>query len=373
MTVRLLYLVSHPIQYQAPLLRQIAREPGIDFTVLFIQDTSSGYHDEGFGRHIRWDGDMPLREGYANRVATFASLWPEISRCDVLWVHGWQGPVIWSALLMARVLGKPVLMRGENTLCAMPDGQGVRGWAKRLYLKTVFSCCSLFLTIGSDNRDYYLAHGVTPERLIPMPYAIDTDSFSRSALTARPDRSALRRRLGLPEDRQIVLFAGKLTVRKRPDLLLAAWRSAHWPAAKPVLLFVGEGELSPVLRAMNESDVYFAGFVNQSMLPAYYDLADIFVLPSVREPWGLAVNEAMACATAVIVSDQVGAARDLIDGVNGTVVPADDADALGQAMADLLARAEVAGKAAQATIMEWGYREDVKGLRHALRTVERAS
>ncbi len=369
MSVSLLYLVSHPIQYQAPLLRRIADEPGIDLRVLFAHDTSSGYHDIGFGRHIRWDGDSPLREGYTSRVATYASLWPEISRCDVLWIHGWQGPLFWVALLLARTMGKPVLMRGENTLCAMPDGQGMRQWIKRLYLKAIFSCCSLFLTIGSDNRAYYLAHGVPSERLIPMPYAIDNDRFSQAALTARPDRLALRRHLGLPEDRPIILFAGKLTARKRPDLLLQAWKSAPWRAQKPVLLFVGDGQLLSDLKAWSDEDVYFSGFVNQSALPAYYDLADIFVLPSVREPWGLAVNEAMACGTPVIVSDQVGAANDLVDGATGIVVPADDALALGLAMAELLGRASEAGRAAHATIMGWGYREDVQGLHRALRTL----
>src|ERR1700754_573695 len=62
-TVRLAYLVSHPIQYQAPLLRRIAQEPDIDLTVLFGSDFSvRGYKDEGFGVGVKWD--VPLLEGY---------------------------------------------------------------------------------------------------------------------------------------------------------------------------------------------------------------------------------------------------------------------------------------------------------------------
>lgn len=192
MTVRLLYLVSHPIQYQAPLLRRIAQEPGISLKVLFLRDTSSGYDDPGFGRPVKWDGEVALRAGYNSAIASRLTLFKEIADCDALWLHGWQGPIFWAALGCARLLHKPVLMRGENTLAAMPDGAGARGWAKRLYLSAVFSSCSGFLAIGGDNRDYYLAHGVDPGRIFSMPYAVDNAMFSRAAEAARPNRPQLR-------------------------------------------------------------------------------------------------------------------------------------------------------------------------------------
>lgn len=367
MSVRLLYLVSHPIQYQAPMLRRIAQEPGIALQVLFERDTSDGYHDPGFGQRIRWDGDTPLRQGYDNRVASTGDVFTAVRDCDVLWLHGWQGPFFWQALAYAGLMGKPVLMRGENTLGAMPDGAGLRGWAKRRYLNAVFSCCSRFMAIGSDNKDYYLAHGIAPDRIDWMPYAVDNGMFSAAAQAGRPNRRHLRHALGIAQDRRVILFAGKLTPRKRPDLLLEAWKNAPWSGPRPALLFVGDGELGPQLQANGEDGVHFTGFINQSSLPEYYDLADIFVLPSVREPWGLAVNEAMACGTTVVVSDQVGAARDLIDGDNGIIVPADDAASLGDAMVRLLARSDAAGARAQSTVMTWGFEEDVQGLREALR------
>ena len=60
---RLAYFVSHPIQYQAPLLRRIAQEPDIDLKVFFSSDQSvRGYHDTGFGVHVKWD--VPLLDGY---------------------------------------------------------------------------------------------------------------------------------------------------------------------------------------------------------------------------------------------------------------------------------------------------------------------
>lgn len=366
MSVRLLYLVSHPIQYQAPLLRRIAQEPGILLKVLFIRDTSSGYDDPGFGRRVKWDGDFPLREGYENAVVSGLALFRHIRDCDVLWLHGWHGPSFWSALGIAWLLNKPVLMRGENTIAAMPDGQGIRGWAKRRYVSAVFSGCSQFLAIGSDNRDYYLAHGVDLERIALMPYAVDNMMFARAAEMARANRSELRRQLGLSDTQKVILFAGKLQARKRPDLLLRAWRRANWQGERPALVFVGDGELMAQLQARRDKDVSFIGFVNQSTLPAYYDLADLFVLPSVQEPWGLAVNEAMACGTAAIVTDEVGAARDLIHDGNGYVIPVDHVGRLSQVLVAGLAQSEELGRKAQSSIMAWGFEQDVIGLRDSL-------
>ena len=190
-----------------------------------------------------------------------------------------------------------------------------------------------------------------------MPYAVDNDVFAERSALARTDRCALRACLGVPPTRKIVLFAGKLQRRKKPDLLAAALSDAVWNGDPPALLFVGDGELRADLERL-APDAIFTGFVNQTELPAYYDLADIFVLPSLREP-GLAVNEAMACGTAVIVSDQVGCAADLVDSQTGRVVPADDLTALTWALVDCFDRSEDMGKAARKKITRWGFNEDI--------------
>ena len=116
----------------------------------------------------------------------------------------------------------------------------------------------------------------------------------------------------------------------------------------------------------------FFGFRNQSELPSIYAMSDVFALPSRDEPWGLAVNEAMACGTAVISTDQCGCSADLVDDVVGRSVPADDCDALVAALIDVLADAgasEAMGRAAQDRIATWSYAEDIAGLKAALTAV----
>lgn len=367
MTVRLLYLVSHPIQYQAPLLRRIAAEPGIDLRVLFEWVPSGGsYHDEGFGRTVSWD--VPLRDGYDNALVAEADLDAELRRCDVVWLHGWQTRLFRRVLARAAALGRPVLMRGENSDDAMPDGTGPRGWLKRIYLRRIFGRCAGFLCIGQANRRYYLRRGISPERLFSMPYAIDNGFFADRAAACAPAET--RRALGLPENRPVVLYAGKLMERKHPHTLLAAWRDAPWPEGlRPVLAYVGDGEMRAKLEGQGGPDVHFLGFRNQSELPAIYAMADVFVLASEREPWGLAINEAMACGTAVVVGDQCGAALDLVDDTVGAVVRGGDPSALGQALARVVPEADAKGAAARQRIATWDFEADVTGLNQALAAV----
>jgi|TARA_B100000315_G_scaffold258393_2_gene310299 glycosyltransferase involved in cell wall biosynthesis len=366
-TINLVYLVSHPIQYQAPLLRNIAADSEFDLQVLFESDFSAGnYRDDGFAVDVRWD--VPLRSGYSNALVHEVDLAVTIGEADVIWVHGWQSAALRRVVDLARAAGTPVLMRGENWFGAMPDGGVPKKWAKRFYLGRHFEKCSAFLSIGSKNREYYLDYGISDKLLFSMPYAIDNDYFTSRATEAAANE--VRQHHGIEEGRKIILYAGKMSRRKHPELLLAAWdRMSDGVDNAPILLFVGDGEMRAELEQRAPQGVIFAGFKNQSEMPAYYGVADLFVLMAEREPWGLAVNEAMACGTGVIVSDEVGAAYDLVDDRTGVRLPVGDADALSAALASSLDHSEHLGHAAAEKIQDWGFDADIEGLKAAVASV----
>lgn len=377
--MKLLYIVEHPIQYQAPLLRRITAELGVEFTVLFRNlGSADGAFDQGFGQPVTWD--TPLLEGYQYKVTDILSDAKEMIRAtDIVWFHGWQGRRMRRLLDYAHRLGKPVLMRGENTLKAMPPPNWPLSWLKARYLDWIFSRCSLFLTVGQDNAAYYANYGVPEDRMVLVPYAVDNTFFQDAGQTASLSRRDLRRQLGLAPHRPVILFAGKMQKRKHPDILLEAFNRSlariNEQGLRPYLLFVGDGEMSDDLRtrAAENPDVIFTGFKNQSELPAFYDLADIFVLASSREPWGLAVNEAMNAGCAVIVSDECGCAADLVCSNTGIIVQPGDPDALTSAICNLLSSPEgLAAKQASAKqkVSNWGFGEDLIGLRTALSKIQ---
>jgi glycosyltransferase involved in cell wall biosynthesis len=391
--IRLAYLVTHPIQYQAPLLRRVAADPDIDLHVFFGSDFSVKRHvDGGFGQVIEWD--VPLLDGYAHsflplrgwalpagRDPSFRRPWngglaAELrrDRFDALWVHGYHRLSHLEAMAIARARGIKVLIRDEVT--AISAG---RSLAKRLLkavlLRAMDRLVDAYLTIGTLNRAFWGGYGVADQRLFMMPYAVDNAWFQARDRDARAGLDAARAELGLAPGRPVVLFVGKLIARKRPLDLLDAYRRVAGAATRhPFLLFAGsgplEGELAQRVAEAGLADVRLLGFRNQAELARLYALADLFVLPSEREAWGLVVNEAMNAGCAVIVSDRVGAAPDLVrPGVNGFNYPVGDTAALARCLESCLAdpdRLAAMGQASRTMIDRWGFDADLAGLKAAL-------
>ena len=398
--VRLAYLVSHPIQYQAPMLRRIAQEPDIDLTVFFGSDFSvRDYKDAGFGVGVKWD--VPLLDGYRHEFlpvlrdnsnpgamsplnyGIFSRLRgsKDVAGFDVLWVHGYSSVNAMQAMLAAKALGIPVLVRAEPWLGDRDRG-GPTLAAKQLFFKLLRGLLDGALPIGTLNAEYWRHYLGEDFPLHLMPYAVDNHYFQSRCIEARDGRTALRKELKLDSARPVILFASKLQSRKRCTDLLAAYKNLLLgPGGRPhpYLVIVGDGEERAALErqaAENGLDgVRFCGFRNQSELPRFFDMATVFVLPSRHEPWGLIVNEVMNAGRAVVVSDDVGCQPDLVeDGVEGCVFPVGDVAALTDALRRVLATPETAvvmGQRALAKIETWDFEEDVRGLRRAIAQVTR--
>ena len=391
---RLAYFVSHPIQYQTPMLRRVAREPDIDLTVFFASDHSArGYRDEGFGGvSVKWD--VPLLEGYrfeflpTLRHTTKTGFWGPINRgfygalrkgkFDAIWLHGYWSVNSISMMIAAKLLGIPVLERTDGTLFDHPRS-GFKLAIKRIFFSIARHLIHVVLPVGSSNRHYW-QHYLGPEfPSFLVPYAVNNAYFQQMTAEARHTREDFRQSLNLEKGRPIILYASKLMRRKRCiDLIDAYLGIKPAPEAKrPYLLIVGDGSERALceakVRAAGDSDVRFLGFQNQSQLPRFFDLCDVFVLPSVEEPFGLIVNEVMNAGKPIIISDQVGCQPDLVeDGVNGRVFAAKNIFALRSALESVLSDAGMRcemGRRSLERISEWTFEEDIHGLRKALHYV----
>lgn len=390
--LRLAYFVSHPIQYQAPLLRLIAADPEIDLRVFFYSDFSlKPYRDSEFGQTIQWD--VPLTEGYPYEMLDcwgsqqWKGWWQQpiaqnIDQClkagqfDAVWVHGWGWLCSLQAISAAARLGIPVLLRGEaHELKQATISQSLKHRVKRWVLDRLFRKVAQFLAIGTLNQQFYQSYGIPDRQICQVPYAVDNEFFQQQAALARPNREGLRRSLGLEANRPIILYAAKLIQKKRPQDLLAAYRLLSKDGQQepdPYLLFVGDGALRSELEraGYHWQSIRFLGFRNQSELPALYDLCDVFVLPSDFEPWGLSINEVMNTAKVVVVSDQVGCAIDLVkNGDNGRIFPVGDVPALAEAIEWAIAHSTQAGKRSLQRIQTWSFEQDLQGIKQALNNV----
>lgn len=337
---RLALVVSHPIQYYAPLYQQLAKRGDLEIRVFFTWHAGEvAVQDHGFGRPVSWD--IPLTDGYESELVPnvakdagthhfFGLRNPsllsrvQVWRPDAVHVTGWAW---WSHLQLLRNLhrlGVPVLFRGDSHLLDDPR-RGPRWWVKRALLRQVFSWPSAFLYVGQANRRYYEAFDVGAARLRYCPHAIDVARFAEPDEEYGREAAEWRRSLAIAEEACVLLFAGKLERKKQPIELMRAMLAAS--DENLVLVLVGGGELQgDVNRLAAETPGRFRvlPFQNQSRMPVVYRLGDLFVLPSAYgETWGLAVNEALACGRPALVSDRVGCAEDVVDESCGRVFPFD--------------------------------------------------
>jgi glycosyltransferase involved in cell wall biosynthesis len=343
-SLRIGFLVSHPIQYYAPIFRALAKR--CDLTVFFAhRQTADGQARAGYGVAFQWDVD--LLSGYDSRYLTNVSRQPStdlFAGCDTpgiaqeidqggfdaFLVPGWGLKSYLQAARACRRARVPVLVRGDSQLASQ------RGGALRMAKAVVFPLFLRrfdgFLYVGQRNREYLQHYGVRPDRLFFSPHCIDNEAFRIGSEAARsksprdPNRPAR------------LLFVGKLVDSKRPfDLLDAATlvRGRRLEVA-----FAGAGEAEARLeQAASAAGVptVFHGFVNQSELPAIYAAADVIIAPSV-ETWGLVVNEAMVCGLPAVVSDAVGCGPDLVEeGRTGAVFRLGDTASFARAIERVLA------------------------------------
>ena len=388
---RLAVMNTHPIQYFAPLYRYINREPDIDVTALYLSDFSLiGGTDQEFGRDITWDVD--LTSGYAMEFLSgrgqhsfpagfwtyvCPALWRVIrkDRFDALWVHGHGFAANILAILIARLRGIPVLMRAE-THADVRQGRFKR-WVRPFLMRLLYAQCAQMLAIGSKNRDYYRTLGIADEQISLVPYTVDNDRFAEQADAARPQAAALRAQYGIAPDVPVILFASKLSQRKRAQDLIAAYADLRARGVHSHLLIIGSGDYEGALRKRVDDlgcdGVTFGGFANQSELPAIYAACDVFVLPSQDENWGLIINEVAAAGMPVVTTHEVGCTTDLVrEGINGFLFDTGNVEQLSEALEKIVSNAELRASMAEQSreiMRKWSYAQCLSGVRQALERV----
>jgi glycosyltransferase involved in cell wall biosynthesis len=376
---RVLAVASAPAQYQAPLFRRMAGRPDVDLQVAYCTlRGAEAAHDPEFGATVKWD--VPLLDGYPwqhvpNRgsgAETFLGLrnpglWRIIRDGNfdaILCYVGYRRATFWIARSAAKLSGAAFLFGTDTTTLTPIDGRMWKRSVKRAMWPMLFRLADQVIVPSTGSLELMKSLGLQEERVTITPYVVDNDWWL--AQSAKVDREATRRKWGAGPDDAVVLFCAKLQPRKRPLDLLNAFAKAR--IAKVLLVFAGEGPLRAELQAravaLGVADrVRLLGFANQTQLPAIYSAAELMVLPSVFEPFGVVVNEAMLCGCPVVASDQVGAARDLIvHGQTGFVYPCGDVDALAdtlrQALADPAKLSRMAADA-RACMESWSPRENI--------------
>jgi 1,2-diacylglycerol 3-alpha-glucosyltransferase len=333
--------------YRIPVFNALARRAGVDLHAIFLAETDTTlrhwpiYSDEiRFSYEVlpswRWRaGRLSLLLNRGLRSALQAAN-PQAILCG-----GYNYPASWESLWWARQHNVRFVLWIESN---QQDKRSGRAGVERLKRYFV-SSCNAFVVPGKSSFAYLRSFGVSEQVIFTAPNAVDNMFFTTQAEKAKRDPAPYRERLGLP--RRFILFVGRLVPEKGVFDLLQAYANLESGLRSEVgLVFAGDGvskeELGQRAKQISPGTVCFSGFADREDLAGLYALAEALVLPTHSDPWGLVVNEAMACGLPIIVTSVAGCSADLVeDGWNGYIVPARDSEKLSVAMNSLVRQPEL--------------------------------
>ena len=385
---KIAFLISHPTQYHSPLFRELAKNPAVDLTVYFCSKSGLEEHfDPGFGQIYKWD--IPLLEGYKyvflKNISPkpafnfFGQIHPGIikelkeKKYDALISHGYTALTYWLAFLGCWLTRTPLILKGESDLSR--KSSAIKKIFKRIILKPLFRRASAFLYSYNLNKEFFRFYGAQEEKLFFCPSAVDNNFFRECYEDLKSKKAQIKKDLGIKNTSlPNVLFVGKFIPRKRAVDILEAAKLLSGKVDFNILL-VGDGrekeKLIDFVKKNDLDNVYFAGFKNQTELPKFYSIADVFVLPSEYDPSPKALNEAMNFELPAIVSDGVKTAPDLVlNGNCGFVYPRGDVSKLAENIQKILTDNQLRlefGKNALSVVSKWSFGEDVRGILNALK------
>ncbi len=338
---------THPIQYYAPIFRELSSRSIIETTVFYDRYPNDKEQGLGFGIPFQWDVD--LLSGYRHLVLSkpFKSAISDTS-LDACLLMGWGDPFYRKLIAASRAPEKPLMVRGDSHL--RTPGSSIKKIVREVTHRRLFRRFTACLAVGALSNEYFRHFGAT--HIVRSPHCVDNEWFFRMSQEAQKTAQGKRARLGIEKDAVVFLFAGKFQSVKRIMDFLKAIQILNADSTLKNRFFgllVGDGSLKKEYENFVKSNhlpVFFLGFYNQSQMPEAYAMSNVLVLPSESETWGLVVNEAMACGLPVIVSDGVGCAADLIaEGVTGFTFPKGNIKALSERMRQMIRLAPQSMKA----------------------------
>lgn len=336
-----------------PLFSEIAKDPTINLEVWFLSESA---------QNRRWRVNSEIKLPFKYRVLPkvevnfrrkdlftwiFNPTFPIDflkSNCDVLISAGWLDFASQFGFFLCKLLDKPFVLWSESTI-------NEPSWRRNLAMplvRTMVKNSDACIPTSTRAEEYLLQLGANPEKIFLGISTVDIKHFARVCKVTSEQKENLKQELGIKTER-LILYVGQFLGRKGIKSLLSAFKIIKKTHDDIGLLLVGYGpqeeELKEIRKREGLRDVYFSGHVEVEEMPKMYGLADIFVLPSTEETFGLVINEAMAAGLPVITTDKVGASLDLIkEGYNGYIVPAADRQALAEALLKIIKSTDLCKK-----------------------------
>ena len=345
MTRKTVILTEIIAPYRIPVFNALARRAGIDLHAIFLAETDRALRQwRVYSDEIRFSYEvLPSWRWGKRRLLVNRGLWSafDAARPQAILCGGYNYPASWESLWWARRRDVRFVLWTESNERDRRSGNAGVEWLKRYFVKS----CNAFVVPGKSSFAYVRTLGASEQAIFTAPNAVDNAFFATQAENARAHADEFREKMKLPS--RFILFVGRLVPEKGVFDLLDAYAKLESGLRSEVgLVFAGDGisreDLAQQSKRISPGTICFPGFAQREDLASLYALAEALVLPTHSDPWGLVVNEAMACGLPIIVSSVAGCTADLVEnGWNGYVLPPRDSEKLSVAINSLVQQPEL--------------------------------
>lgn len=324
---RVLFITNYASPYRVSFFDRLSKD--MDVTVLYF-DRAEEQKDRAAEWFIAGEGGFRAVQ-LTRRIATIGGeslcvdVLPWLKKgFDAIVVCGYSSATAMLAMAYLRLKKIPFYLEVDGGLIRENSGLKYR------FKKLLVSSATYWIGSGDHTTDYLVHYGARREAVFSYPFTSLWKKDILNRLPSAEEKRRLRQKLGM-EENKIAIYVGRFTEAKGMDALLEASPALERDTG---VYFVGGEpgwEHLAFCKAKGLSHVHFVGFQKKERLADYYMAADVLVLPTKSDVWGLVINEAMACGLPVVTTDKCVAGLELIeDGVNGYIVPVDDTQALAE-------------------------------------------
>jgi glycosyltransferase involved in cell wall biosynthesis len=372
MLSKIVIIQNKPTQFDVPLYQRIAQEHPFKLIVYYTQTYSNTVFDENYdpeiGRSPDWDHLKNAKYDRRDLTAAEAKNAQLVAKKiiadqpDLVILSGYYPRLHAKLAMILKLKGIPIGLRSDNTI-PHSELSGFKGLLKRTLLRYWLRLYDYWHPVGTLAREYLETISGITKPTFYFPYNVDNEWFAKTSSTYRDRRDEIRQTFDIPSNAYVVLGIMKWHPREDPLTLVKAFAKLHQQLPNTFLILVGDGILRSDIEKEIElfkNAVALPGYVAYSELSKFYGISDVFVHPAVNEPWGVSVNEALACGLPVIASDGVGSRIDLIqEGQNGFVFPQQDIQALTNCLIKIVQSPELSKECCQKSLKQWSYQTTI--------------
>lgn len=328
--MKVLFLTNLPSPYRVKFFSELGNL--CELTVLYERKSASDRDDKW---KVKADNTFTEIFLHGKTIDTDNSFCPEVlkylsSDYDVIVIGMYSTYTAMLAMLWMKLCRIPYYISTDGGFIVEESS------TKKRFKTMLLSSAKYWLGTGKIAREYLVYYGANNDQIFDYPFSSLDEKDILPEIMRYEDKVQLRNKLSI-KGKKVIITVGQFIHRKGLDILLNAFRKIKKDDIE--LLIIGGSE-SRLIEEFGEEIPYgvtILPFMSKDELFEYYKAADLFVLPTREDVWGLVINEAMACGLPVITTEKCGSGAELIEeGRNGYIVPVEDVDALAMSMKKIL-------------------------------------